>query len=453
MKFTFIGAGSYKFTRKLVQDILLEPVFTDTTIALMDIDQKKLDIMSQIIGRMICDSGTNTKLQVTTDTREALRDADIVVTTLWAGRLVDLQADHAIPASFGMRQTVADTVGPGGVFYGIRNVAVLQNVCRHMEEVAPHGLLLNYTNPMAINMAVLQQTSSIRSIGLCHEVQLTVRFLGRLFEIPYQELEYIVGGVNHTAWFVKICHKGVDLYPRLHELAQKPEVFELEPVRFELLQHFGLFMGESSQHHMEYNPYFLHFDDEPKRLGVKYNWGVEEYTAEVHGRKTLEGLQKFLAEAQKPIPQNSVESFLPISRAFSTGNPVCIYGNLMNKGLISNLPDNAAVEVPVFVDRNGFNPVAVGAIPGGAGARTAALAFHQALAAEGIVKHDLRLIREAILCDPNTSASLRIWDIERMVDALIAQNQPYLEGWIDSRHSIYKAGSTPMQSSKIYGHS
>ena len=451
MKFTFIGAGSYKFTRKLVHDILTEPIFTDITISLMDIDQKKLDIMKQIIGRMISDSGKNAKLLATTDTRESLRDADIVVTTLWAGRLEDLRADHAIPASFGMRQTVADTVGPGGVFYGIRNAAVLQNVCQHMEEVAPRGLLLNYTNPMAINSAVLQQTSSIRSIGLCHEVQYSIRLFGKLFELPYEELEYIVAGVNHTAWFLKLCHNGVDLYPRLHELAQQPEVFELEPTRFELMQHFGLFMGEGSRHHTEYNPYFLHFDDEPERLGIRYNWGVEEFTPEVYGRKTLEGLQKFLAETHMPTTYNSVESFLPISRAYFTGNPVCIYGNVMNNGLISNLPANCAVEVPVFIDRNGFNPVAVGAIPGGAGARTAALAFQQALAAEGIIKHDLRYIREAILCDPNTSASLRIWDIERMVDALITQNKPYLEGWTDSRHSIYRMGAQPMHSSKIYG--
>ncbi|HET7559000.1 MAG TPA: alpha-glucosidase/alpha-galactosidase [Limnochordia bacterium] len=440
MKFTFIGAGSYTFTRRLVGDIFLEPAFADITIALMDVDTQKLGYMREIVEKMAAHNGVRAQVLATTDRRAALQGADVVVTTIRVGRLEDIRADHALPAAAGMRQTVGDTVGPGGVFYGVRNTAVLLEICREMEQLCPEALLLNYTNPMAIAMSVLQRGSATRSIGLCHSVQHTLEQLCRILDVPPDEVRYQCGGVNHTAWFLRLEHRGRDLYPELHRLAQQPEVFAKDPVRFDLMQRFDLFPTESSHHHAEYHPYYLHADEECERLGLRYNHNIERFTPEVHGQKTLQGLRDLAAQADVATLKRSVEYFTAIVKAAFTDEPVRVYGNLLNRGLIDNLPPDAAVEVPVYVDRNGFNPTAIGTLPGGAAARTAAVAHHQVLAAEGILRKDLRLIREAILVDPNTSASLTVRQAEAMIDALIEQNRPYLEGYRDSRRSVYFGG-------------
>ena len=426
VKITIIGAGSVGFTRRFAIDILSEPAFEGCTICLMDNDPTRLGLAETYVKRLIEVNQAKATCVATTDRVEALRGAFAAVVTIRVAASKTLQANFAIPARYGMRQTVADTIGPSGVFYGVHNGQVLLDLCREMETVAPDGVVLNYTNPMAIVTALCLRGSATRFIGLCHSVQEGISFISNVLEVDVKEMDYCSAGVNHCAWYLWLRHRGKDMYPALHERSKDPEVFKRQTVRFDLMHNFGYFPTESSMHHAEYHPHYLRHDSEIERLAIqRVNAGVETFKVERRDLRIPE-FQKVIDNPDSYKLRQSHEYCASIMRGLVTDEPVRIYASTMNDGLVDNLPPECAVEVLMFVDRNGFHPVPVGSLPPGPAARTAALAHHQAMAAEAILNKDLELLRQSIMVDPNTSATLSLPQIRKMTDEMIEANQEYL---------------------------
>ncbi len=430
MKLTVIGAGSVGFTRSLMNDVLLEPALEGLTISLMDVDPERLEVAAKYVKRLIEVNNCKAQVEATLDRDAALKGADFAVATIRVARMEVLNANFVIPAKYGFRQTIGDTVGPGGVFYGIHNTTVLLNICRDMERLCPNAVFLNYTNPMAISLAVLQKGSSTRSIGLCHSVQGGIHFLSNVLGRKWQEMEYCSAGVNHCAWFITLKHNGEDMYPKLFERIKDPAVFARDTVRFDLMQCFGYYPTESTTHHSEYHPYYLRHDSEIERLNLKkeVNTRGEWYVKRTSETRQAE-FEKLMSSPDSLKLKPSVEYCRLILRGLVTDKPERVFGSFLNRGYVANLPPDCSVEVPVFVDRNGFHPVPVGALPPGVAARTAALAYHQALAAEAILRKDLALLRQAIMVDPLASAMLSTPQLRAMIEEMIAANQEYLEGW------------------------
>ncbi len=256
IKIAIIGAGSVVFTRNLCSDILLTPALHDCTICLMDIDPVRLSQIKEVVQEMIDQRGLQAHVEATLDQREAVNAAHYVITTFQQGGLGAFRLDIEIPQKYGVGQSIGDTLGPGGIFRGLRTIPVLLNLCRDMDELAPDALLLNYVNPMAINCLAVQRATERPHIGLCHSVQGTSELLAGWAGVSYDQVVYLCAGINHQAFMLEFRCGGEDLYPRIREAAQKPEIYGQEPVRIEIMKHFGYFVTESSAHASEYSPYF-----------------------------------------------------------------------------------------------------------------------------------------------------------------------------------------------------
>ncbi len=429
MKITIIGAGSVQFTRHFVNDVLLTPALEGCTFCLMDTDPPRLKLAESYVSRLIAENHAKATCIATTDRAAAVQDAFAVIVTIRVAESKTLQANFAIPAQYGVRQTVADTVGPSGVMYAVHNGQVLLDLCREMETLAPDGVVLNYTNPMGIVTALCLRGSSTRFVGLCHSVQEGIEFLSGVADVPKEEVDYMSAGVNHCAWFLWLRHKGKDLYPLLHERSKDPEVFKRQSVKWDLMQSFGLFPTEGPIHHAEYHPYYVRHDSEIERLNItRVNTGIEEFKTERRDARIVQ-FQEVIDNPDSYKLTRSHEYCADIIRGMATDEPMRIFASVMNEGYVDNLPPEAAVEVPIFVDRNGFHPTPVGSIPTGPAARTAAVAYHQALAAEGILNKSLEQLRQAILIDPNTSATLTTPQARAMCEDLFEANAKYLEGY------------------------
>src|SRR5215218_4624656 len=255
-KITLIGAGSLVFTRNLCSDILLTPVLQESTISLMDIDSERLSQSKDLVQVLVDQRGLGGSVKATTDRREAVRGADYVVTTFQQGGLDAYALDIEIPQRYGVEQCVGDTLGPGGVFRALRTIPVLIDLCDDMDELAPDALLLNYVNPMAANCWAVDLATGRPCVGLCHSVQDTSKMLAEWVGVPYTEVSFLCAGINHQAFFLNFRHGKEDLYPAIRKEAEKEEVRGREPVRIELMEHFGYFVTESSGHASEYSPYF-----------------------------------------------------------------------------------------------------------------------------------------------------------------------------------------------------
>ena len=256
IKIAFIGAGSIVFTRNLCSDILLALALQDCTISLMDIDPVRLSQVKDVVQAMIAQRGLQARVEVTLDQREAVNGAHYVITTFQQGGLEAFHLDIEIPQKYGIEQSIGDTLGPGGIFRGLRTIPVFLNLCRDMDELAPDALLLNYVNPMAINRLAVQRATERPLVGLCHSVQGTSELLAGWIGVSYDQVVYHCAGINHQAFMLEFRCGDEDLYPRIREAAQRPEIYGQEPVRIELMKHFGYFVTVSSAHASEYNPYF-----------------------------------------------------------------------------------------------------------------------------------------------------------------------------------------------------
>jgi len=361
---------------------------------------------------------------VTTDTREALDGADYVIMSIRAGGWDPRPHDIGIPLKYGIDQAVGDTIGPGGIFQGLRNAPALLEIADHMREVCPDALIIQHSNPMAINCWLMSVARpEIAHVGLCHSVQGTSGQLAGYMGIPYEELDYWVAGINHMAWFLRLERNGEDLYPLLREKLQDPDVCAKDAVRFEILRRFGYFVTESSQHMSEYVPYFRkspeimdEFSLKPRDMeGMSQRW--EQYA------------QRLQEELDSPEPlgiKRTHEYTVDIIEAMETDRPCRVNVTVPNTGLITNLPGGCAVEVPCVVDRLGVHPCFVGDLPPQCAALNASNVRSQELAVIGALRGDREAVYRALMLDPLTSAVLPLSKIREMVDEMFEAQQRWL---------------------------
>lgn len=437
-KITLIGAGSVVFTRNLCSDILLTPALQESTISLMDIDPDRLAQARDLLQAIIDQRGLDAQVEATTDRREAVRDADYVITTFLQGGLDAYKLDVEIPRRYGVEQCIGDTLGPGGVFRALRSIPVLLDLRHDMDDVAPDALLLNYVNPMAANCWAVDVGTGRPCVGLCHSVQGTSEMLARWVGVPYDQVVYLCAGINHQAWFLEFRRRKEDLYPLIWEAIERPEIYAQEPVRIELMKHFGYFVTESSGHASEYVPYFRktvqmvnedlvpRFKDEVNQW---FDYGrtggrLRVYIARLpdHQREYRE-----LLTAVKALPTVRTREYGSyIIEAMETNQPIRINGNVPNWGLIDNLPQGCCVEVPCLVDGNGIQPTIVGALPTQLAALNRTNVNVQELIVEAALTGDAEAIYHAVMLDPLTAAACTLPQIRDMVDELLAAQAQWL---------------------------
>jgi alpha-galactosidase len=399
VKVTLIGAGSTVFARTLITDLLSFPDLADgLTVALMDIDAERL----RATERMTLRAGVD--VEATLDRRAALDGADYVLTMFQVGGYRPATVvDFEVPKRFGLRQTIGDTLGIGGIMRGLRTIPVLLDVCSDMEDVCPDAVLLQYVNPMAMLCWAVARASPIRTIGLCHSVQGTARDLAA--DLGVDALEYRCAGINHLAFYLELTHRGRDVYP---DLKAKRDIPDWNRVRYEVLRHFGYFCTESSEHLAEYVPWFI--KSAKPELVEQFNVPLDEY------------LRRCEEQLARPVPaelagERSDEYGASIIHAFETGEPFRFNGNVMNDGLIDNLP-YCCVEVPCVADARGLTPEPVGTLPPQLAALIQTNVNVQALTVEAALTGNPEHVYHAAMLDPHTGAELSLQEIHELVDQL-----------------------------------
>ncbi|HEV2473745.1 MAG TPA: alpha-galactosidase, partial [Chthonomonadales bacterium] len=428
-KIAMIGAGSVVFCKTLMSDIMATPALADSEFALMSPTESKLRRMEAFACRMLKENGLPGSVWATTNRREAIKNADFVVVMIQVGGFHGYGVDYEIPLKYGVDQCIGDTLGPGGIFRGQRHIPVLVDVARDMEEAAgPGAIMLQYANPMAANCLALGRISNVPFIGLCHGVQTTLDLIGGYCRVPKEEISFLCGGLNHMDWFLKLEHKGRDLYPELRELFERPEYYKNEKVRGEVFRHFGYFMTESTGHLSEYVPWFRKtkeamdlYCDEPAfggESGAYYNWG--KAMAEKYAQ--VDPLQ---FESTK-IEKRSVEYCSYILEAVVTGEPFRLMGNVRNDGYISNLPQGCCVEVPTYADDTGLHPTRIGDLPPQCAALCMTNINVQTLCAEAALSGDPEYLVHAMALDPLTGAVLTLKEIREMTSEMLEELRPYL---------------------------
>jgi alpha-galactosidase len=423
-KIVFVGAGSTVFTRTLVGDLLAFPGLADTaTIVLMDIDAGRLRVAEAAVRRLARARDARARIESTLDRRAALDGADYVITSFQIGGLEATLTDFEVPKRFGVRQTIADTLGIGGIARGLRTIPVLLDVCRDMEELCPDALLLQHVNPMAMLCWAVAEASPIRTVGLCHSVQRTAAQLARDLGVPGGELEYRVAGINHLAFFLELRRGGEDLYPALRRILHEDRVPEHNRVRYEVLRHLGHFVTESSEHFAEYVPWFI--KAARPELVERFNIPLDEYV-----RRSRVQEAEWQAQLDAPV-ERSDEYAAGIVDACETGRPFAFYGNVPNlhagRPLIDNLPVDCCVEVPCVASERGIEPQPVGALPRHLAALMQTNVNVQGLTVQAALTGSVEPAYHAAMLDPHTAAELPLDEIVRLVDELLAAHAITLE--------------------------
>ncbi|MEU6478061.1 alpha-glucosidase/alpha-galactosidase [Streptomyces sp. NPDC047017] len=410
-KVVFVGAGSVVFTQGLLADLFAFDELRSAHIALHDIDPERL-ATAEAAARYIADERrAQPRITAHADRREALAGADFVINIVQIGMNEATRTDFDVPARHGVRQTIGDTLGIGGVFRALRTFPFLKELGRDIAEVCPDAWLLNYTNPMAMNVQYLTEATGLtKVVGLCHSVYWTMQGLCELVGVPYEEVTYLSAGVNHQAWVLRFEHRGTDLYRRLDELIAGDEQLRRR-VRVDMYRRLGHYPTETSEHSAEYVPWYLHHDSEIDRLRLPvgaYLGIVEENTA-VYER-TREALS-----CGAPLTVEGTMEYAPqIIHSLVTGTPRTVYGNVPNRGLIDNLPAHGVVEVPCLVDSAGVQPTRIGALPPQLAALNRTYLSANDLVVRAAIEDDPRKIRQAAMVDPATAAALpveRIWQL------------------------------------------
>ena len=430
-KITFIGAGSTIFAKNVLGDAMLTPSLADSHIALYDIDEKRLHESEAMLKTINKNANQNrAEIQVYHDRKEALRDADFVVNAIQVGGYKPSTIiDFEIPKKYGLRQTIGDTMGIGGIFRTLRTLPVMLEFAREMEEVCPNAWLLNYTNPMAmLTMGVLKATS-IKTVGLCHSVQVCVpelfEHLGIKEQYDLADFQWKIAGINHMAFLLEITKDGEDFYPTIRQLAEEKENPHRDSVRFELMKRFGYYITESSEHNAEYHPYFIKskYPELIDDLGIP----LDEYLTRCENQiRDWETMREDIVDNGDLTHKRSREYASYIMDAIKTGNPTVIAGNVLNKGLITNLPEDVCVEVPCLVDKNGIQPTYVGALPTQLAALNRTNINVQELTVEAALTLEKDKIYQAAYLDPHLSSELSLADITQLVDDLIEAHGDYL---------------------------
>ena len=421
IKVAMIGAGSVVFSKNLTGDILSFPEFHDATIAYMDIDKERLEVGAALCRRLASSVGAKPKIEATLDRRKAIAGADFVINMVQIGGFNSTLVDFEIPRKYGLNFTIADTTGPGGFFRALRTFPMLKGLCQDMMELCPKAVLLNYSNPMSMNMQTVYRTSNIQAVGLCHSVQGTHQQLMGYIKEKSEETNFLCAGINHMAFYTRLEKDGQDLYPRLFKAMDDPEVYNSNKVRFELMKRLGYFVTESSEHNAEYCPFYIPYG---KEVIAKYGVPIDEYLRRCDGIVDEFDRLKVLARSKtqdKPMEiHRSQEYGSNIIHSIVTGQPRVIYGNMPNRNCISNLPATAIAEAPTLVDRNGLQFAQVGELPPQCVAfMMPHVAQHELFiraALEGRRDH----VYQAAMFDPLTAATMPVDKIVEMCDELIA---------------------------------
>jgi alpha-galactosidase len=426
LKITLIGAGSVVFAKNLISDLLQFPELSDATICLMDTDPDRLKVAKVMTERIIVALKVKAKVVATLSQREAVQGARYVICTIQVGGYKPgTIIDFEIPRKYGLLQTIGDTLGIGGIFRALRTIPVINKIAQDIAEVgAPGCILLNYTNPMAMNCTAVYRSTDIPHVGLCHSVQGTSQQLASLIGLPYEEMSYLVAGINHMAFFLKFEYKGQDAYPLLFSLLNK-KGFSAEKVRFEMMRRTGYFVTESSEHQSEYVPYFIHHG---KKVIEQFDIPIDEYLRRCEAIiGTWEKAEAELLGGKEGITVNPQSheygSFIIHSR--ETNTPRVIYGNVPNRNLIDNLPYGACVELPCLVDAQGIQPTHIGSLPPQLAALCQSNINVQDLTVEAALTGKREHIYQAAMVDPHTATVLTLDKIWSMCDELIAEHQKH----------------------------
>ncbi len=432
-KITFIGAGSLEFTRGLVRDILTFPLLSDATICLMDINAERLDWSRQMVSRIVQMGNYPAKVEVTTDRAEALRGADVVLVTILSGGTEVWRHDIEIPKKYGVDTNIGDTRGPSGIFRALRTIPVMVAIVKDMERYCPDAVMLNYTNPMAMLCRAMQRQTHIPVTGLCHSVQGTAMMLADWIGAKYDEIDYVCAGINHQAWYLEYKWNGKDAYPLIRKaVTGRPEVYNEEIVRNEMFLHLDYYVTESSGHNSEYNWWFRKRPDLIEKYcthGTGWNPGYTPISCTNTRALKRPGARTSRSgwRAKQPISLEREHEFAAfIINALKGGEAFSFNGNVPNTQLITNLPEGACVEVPVFVNKAGFHPVHVGKLPPQCVTLNHVSVMVEEMAVEAALTGDPRLVYHAIAYDPLTAAVLSLAEIETMVNEMFQQNQSYL---------------------------
>jgi alpha-galactosidase len=446
-KIAFIGAGSTIFMKNIVGDVLHHPALAEATIALMDIDRGRLEESELVARKLVASMGAGAKVETHMNRRRALDGADFVVVAFQIGGYRPCTVtDFEVPKAHGLRQTIADTLGVGGIMRGLRTVPHLWAIAEDMRAVCPQALMLQYVNPMAINTwALAARYPDIRQVGLCHSVQGTAAELARDLEIPVESLRYRAAGINHMAFYLNFEGRQADgsyrdLYPALREgyrAGRIPKESHWNPrcpnlVRYEVLEHLGYFVTESSEHFAEYVPWFIKtgrpdlidrfripLDEYPRRCEAQ----VAAWKAQAESYRTAERIEV----------KRSQEYAATIINAVVTGTPSVIYGNVGNRGYIPQLPPGCAVEVPCLVDANGIQPTAVNDIPPQLIALMRTNVNVQELTVQALLTEEREHVYHAAMLDPHTAAELDLRQIRSLIDDLIVAHGDWLPAWLTGR--------------------
>ena len=419
-KIAFIGAGSTEFAQKLTVDLLSFPELADgMTLALMDVDPERLRV-SEVVVRGIAERlGAKARIEATLERRAALDGAGYVVTMMQVGGYRPATVtDFEVPKRFGLRQTIGDTLGVGGIMRGLRTIPVLLEICRDMEELCPSALLLQYVNPMAILCGAVARSSATRTVGLCHSVQGTARDLAADVGVPADEVEYVCAGINHLAFYLELRHQGRDLYPELRRVVAEGRVPEWNRVRYELFRYFGYFSTESSEHLAEYVPWFI--KQARPELVEEFNIPLDEYPRRCEQNiAAWEQLRSDIEGAPPGSTTPSDEYGARIVHALEVGEPFTFNGNVTNDGLVTNLPEGCCVEVPCLADERGITPQPVGALPRQLAALIQTNVNVQSLTIEAALTGRRDHVDQAAMLDPHTGGELTLGEIHALVDALL----------------------------------
>ncbi len=432
IKFAFIGAGSLQFTSSCVRDLLTFPAFRECEIALMDTNKENLENITKICKRitdfMDC---PNCRITATMDRAEALKGADGVLCTIFNGDVDIWRYDIEIPKKYGVDMNVGDTRGVSGIFRALRNIPVMIGLCRDIEKYCPYAVFLNYTNPMAILCGAMQKYTNVEVTGLCHSVQHTIEMLAEWLDIPKDEIDYKCMGVNHQAFFTVLEHKHKNLYPKLLNLMNDPEIYNKEIVRNEMLLKLGYYVTESSGHNSEYNQWFRKRPDLIEKYcthSTNWNPGLYAFSLNLRLERKANPNKQYEEWLDKEPDKNKSDEYAAdvFNARFGDGKPFIFNGNVQNRGSIPNLPYDACVEVPVAADRSGIKTTIAGPLPEHLAILVNTTARIENLTIEAAMRKSKEMVYYAVYNDPLASAVCSLEEIKNMCDELFEINRDFL---------------------------
>jgi alpha-galactosidase len=400
-------------------DCLTVPSLADAHIALVDIDPERLRDSEMMMHNLNSNLGGKATIEATLDRRAALAGADFVINAIQVGGYEPSTViDFEVPKKYGLRQTIGDTLGIGGIFRALRTIPVMMEFARDIEELCPNAWFLNYSNPMAMLTGAMLKASAVKAVGLCHSVQGCAEWLCRMLDLPHDHLKWKIAGINHQGWLLEVSRFGEDLYPEIKRRAQLPEYVHKDAVRFEIMKRFGYYVTESSEHTSEYVPYFI--KTRYPELIDRFHIPLDEYPRRCISQ--IEGWKRMREDlvANKNLSHTRTGEYGSyIIESIVEDKPIKIGGNVLNKGLITNLPQDCCVEVPCLVDANGVQPCYVGPLPPQCAALTRTNVNVQELTIEAALTGKREHIYHAAMLDPHTAAELSIDDIVALCDDLI----------------------------------